>query len=149
MTAISELGDTILEREFEAVDADGNQSIITFRIGTPFKDSALTGVAKWRCAYQITGIGLEKVHFAMGVDAIDALMTCIQLGEIVIRSYQKSRTITFWGEENLRLIPLSVEELSEERQKEIQQDADNPFKKIYDEFFRNAFPTLKQSDEPE
>jgi hypothetical protein len=89
----TELGDTILEREFDSTDANSNKSIITFRLGVPFKPQEVTDLAQWRCNYQIIGIGLEKVHFAIGIDAIDALTTCLQLGDIFIRSYQERRQI--------------------------------------------------------
>ena len=120
--AATKLGDTILEREFESEDADGNLAIVTFRLGIPYKSQDVKGMAQWRCAYQITGIGLETVHFAMGIDAIDALTTCLQLGDIFIRSYQNRRTITFFGKEDLRLAPCPVEELSDEEWKTMRED---------------------------
>lgn len=91
----TELGDTILEREFEATDAEGNKSIIKLRLGIPYKQADELRDPKWRCNYQITGIGLENVYFARGIDAIDALIACLQLGDIFIRSYQSRRSITF------------------------------------------------------
>ena len=133
--AATKLGDTILEREFESVDADGNQSIITFRLGIPYKSQDAKGIAQWRCAYQITGIGLETVHFAMGIDAIDALTTCLQLGDIFIRSYRNQRTITWLEQPDLHLVPCPVEELTEEKRNAMREEENNPFKQIFDEFF--------------
>lgn len=141
--ATAGLGDTVLEREFESVDADGNKSTITFRLGIPFKLKDAIGIAQWRCNYQITGVGLENVHFAMGVDAIDALTTCLQLGDILIRSNQKRRKITFFGQEDLHLVPCPVKELSEEERKAMREDENSPFKKVFDEFFRNFNPEQK------
>ena len=139
--ATTELGDTILEREFDAIDTEGNKSIITFRLGIPYQQTETLNDAKWRCNYQITGIGLEKVYFGRGIDAIDALTTCLQLGDIFIRSYQNRRTITFFGKEDLHLVPCSVEGYSEEELEELKSiphDPNDPFKAILDRFYRNA-----------
>jgi hypothetical protein len=152
--ATIELGDTILEREFESVDADGNLAIITFRLGIPYQQTETLKDAKWRCNYQITGIGLEKVYFGRGIDAIDALTTCLQLGDIFIRSYQGRRKITFFGQEDLHLVPCPVEGLSEEELEElksIRHDPSDPFKAILDKFFGNFKPEQKppSSDQAE
>ncbi len=146
---MGELGDTILEREFQAVDADGNQSIIKLRVGLPYLSDDTTEIEWWRCDYQITGIGSEKVRCAHGIDALDALLMCIRLADVFMRNYQKTKTITWLGEEDLGLIPPPAEELTEEERKTMWQDEENPFKQVFDEFFRNFRANRKPPQKPD
>jgi hypothetical protein len=150
--ATIELGDTILEREFEATDADGNQSIIKLRLGIPYLKSDSTSSLKWRCPYQITGKGFEKVKLALGMDAIDAMLMSIQLADVWMKSYQRDMKITWMGEEWLGLIfpplkertdqdkiPMLDNAASTQAFNEVfpSEDENSPFKKVFDEFFRN------------
>jgi hypothetical protein len=134
----TKLGDTILEREFESEDADGNVTFIAFRLGIPYKLQDAQGVTRWRCAYQITGIGTETVHFAMGVDAIDAILICLRLADNTMKTYQKDTKITWLGKDNLGLIFSPVEQLGEKEYKPIREDENSPFREIFDEFFLHS-----------
>ena len=128
----TELGDTFLEREYEATNTDGNKSIIKLRLGIPYHVPDSTSSLKWRCAYQIVGTGFEKVKLAQGMDAIDAILMCVQLADVWMKMYQKDMKITWLGEEWLGLVFPPVSELTDEI------DEHSPFfEQIFDEFFRN------------
>ncbi|MBA3868985.1 MAG: hypothetical protein H0X30_07515 [Anaerolineae bacterium] len=135
--ATSEMGDTILEREFDSTDTDGNKSIIKLRLGIPYQISDSTSSLKWRCAYQIIGKGSEKIKLAQGMDAIDAMLMCIQLADIFMKMYQKDTKITWLDDDWLGLIFPPVSELTEEERKATSEDENSPFKQLFDEFFRN------------
>ncbi len=129
----TELGDTVLERLFESTDADGNKSIIKLRLGIPYHVPDSTSNLKWRCAYQIIGTGFEKVKLAQGMDAIDAMLMCVQLADVWMKMYQKDMTITWLGEEWLGLVFPPASQLPEA----IDDEHSPFFEQIFDEFFRN------------
>ncbi len=132
----SELGDTIFERELDWVDAEGNKKTIKLKIGMPYEVADTDGDLKWRCAYQIVGRGLETVKLARGMDAIDAMLTAIQLAYIFLKSYQKDQ-ITWLGDEELGLRLRSMKELNQDSERYRSEDENSPFKKAFDDFFKN------------
>ena len=59
----------IAERTFERLDAVGGAAVVV-RMGRP---EWPPGAEEWRCAYAITGLGDDKIHFAHGIETMDTL----------------------------------------------------------------------------
>jgi Domain of unknown function (DUF6968) len=131
-----ELGDIILERDFELLDAKGNSGTVKLFIGKPYQVTE----SEWRCPYQIAGITSETVRAAPGRDSIDAVLTSLQIAEVFLKSY-RDKKITWQGDEELCLHFPSLEEISEPDK--LTSDDNSPFKKVFDEFFRNFDRELK------
>jgi hypothetical protein len=136
---ISEINDVILERSFELLDKDDVSSVIKLRISKPTLMSDPEHSLKWRCHYQILGIGSEKIKSAPGVDAIDAILISLRIAEALLQSYSRvyKKKITWLGEEDLGLYTSSQVEIEETNKKLFDTD-DSSFKKTFDEFFITA-----------
>lgn len=121
-----------MERVFDSVDSDGVPGTITLRVGSPYFVAESNSEMKWRCPYQILGIGSDTFKEAPGIDAIDALITSLRLAEIRLKSDSHSYNvkITWLNEEYLGL---PIQPLSEF------DDAgfDSPIKKAFDVFFED------------
>ncbi|MEZ4667643.1 MAG: hypothetical protein R3E39_06970 [Anaerolineae bacterium] len=124
------LGDIVFERQFEFADANGKCGIIHLRIGIPRIDSETNSEVKWRCPYQLVGIGSNEVRTARRMDAIDAIQMSLQMAQVWLKSYSEL-TITWLGERHLGL---SIPELSPNSNLDM-SNPDSPFKKVFDEFF--------------
>ena len=131
-----EISESILERIFESVDVDGNVKTIKLRFGKPYSISETDQSLKWRCPFQIIGIGSEKIQHGRGIDSVDALLISLKTAEILIASYRTShkRTITWLNEENLGLTTINVPE-SDEQTNYQTIDEGSVYKKALDEFF--------------
>ena len=141
----AELGDIFLEREFESVDPNGNPGVIKLRIGKPYRLVDTDDFANWRCPYQLIGIGSEKIREARGIDAIDAMLTSLQLADVWLKSYSRLKITWFDRSEYLGLTLLPPVELTDEEKAKI--DPHNAFEDIFEEFFRNL--KNKRKDSPE
>jgi Domain of unknown function (DUF6968) len=126
-----ELGEIILERDFEMLDAKGNSGNIKLLIGKPYKIAE----SEWCCPYQITGITSETVRAAPGRDAIEAMLTSLQIAEAWLKSY-RNKKITWEGSEDF-LLHLPPLEAIREGDNGTSDDDNSPFKKVFDEFFRD------------
>ena len=115
----------------------------------PYPSDNATELERWRCNYQITGIGSEKVRFVRGMDALDALLMCVRLADVFMRNYQKRQTITWLGETDLGFIPPVVEELTAEEYKALCEDEENPFKQVFDDFFGKFRTNRKPPRKPD
>jgi hypothetical protein len=99
-----QLGEVILERDFQTRDADGNTSAVKLRIGKPHFEEAMRG---WNCVRQIIGLGDEKVRPGYGVDSIQALLETLKMAEAELRVMAKHehKQITWLGGDDLGMIP--------------------------------------------
>lgn len=73
-----ELGDVIAERRTTLEAADGSTRDVEVRIGRPVRDGTGENEA-WVCAFQITGLGRDRVIGAWGIDAFQALLGAVHL----------------------------------------------------------------------
>lgn len=124
-----ELGEVILEREFETHDADGNVGQVKLRVGKPELLPETDGEL-WYCPHQIIGIGREKVDSGRGVDSVQALWSSLQLAHIILDYYGRAyhKKITWLGDEHLGLPELEVS--GEEH------EGFAGFEEVFEEFFR-------------
>jgi len=141
---IDELGDITLERTFESHDSSGKLGTVTLRIGIPYLFTESKTERKWRCPYQIIGIGPEKIKIAPGMDAIDALQLCLLFAETFLKEYARLDhvNLTWLGEEWLGLSPVEIPDLDDSN---FESD-DSTFREVFEEFFRNF--GKKSSDSP-
>jgi hypothetical protein len=130
----NELGDTMMERDFQSLDSEGNSGTIKLRIGKPYFDPEASTSLTWRCPYQIIGIGSEKIKAAPGFDAINALQVCLQMAEAYLESYRHME-ITWQDEDDLGL-HLPHFELPDQDESQLETE-DSPFQKAFDAFFLN------------
>jgi hypothetical protein len=86
----------IAERKLKAT-IDGKSSDVLVRIGKP---EPYPG-GGWACAYQIAGIGDEKVRPILGVDAVQALQLAMFQAGASLSLLRKAVTLTFLGENHL------------------------------------------------
>jgi hypothetical protein len=137
-----ELGEVIVEREFESKDSEGNTEKIKLRLGKPYFDATSTHVSKWRCPFQLVGIGQdEKIKDFAGIDGLDAMFNTLIVAEEHIQSFGRrhNKKITWLGGEELGLHPPTLSELQNQA-KNLSQDENSPFKKAFDEFFHKFSP---------
>jgi len=89
------------ERIFVSQDKAGIKAEIKLVLGSP----ELIDTDRWRCSFQIMGIGHEKIRSADGVDTLDALLMGLRMANTLLEyfSKQESKTITWLGENNLGL----------------------------------------------
>lgn len=88
--------DTIAERKLKAT-IDGKSSDIVVRFGRP--EPHLKG--DWACAYQIAGLGDEKVRWIVGIDAVQALQLAMFQAGASLSLLRKAVTLTFLDENHL------------------------------------------------
>lgn len=141
-----ELGDVIAERDFEVWDADGNAKPIKVLIGKPYRDQNATSILEWKCPFQIVGIGLERVKTMQGIDGLDAILNALRIAEVCLKSYIRGdlKKVTWLGDEEWFLYPPSEAERGDATRTSIEDD-DNPFRRAFDEFFKN-FDVTKRHD---
>jgi hypothetical protein len=137
----TELGDVILERDFEAWDADGNRRPVKLRIGRPFQVTDSNGQIMWRCPFQVLGVGRERIEKAPGFDSVDATLNALLMVEHNFRSYipRYAQRITWREMDDWNFFP-PVVEISDEDFAQFLDDEDNPFRQAFDEFFKNFKP---------
>jgi len=64
------LGEVIASRRLFVADEKARTLEVTVKLGKPKR---FPGSADYYCPYQITGLGNERVRYAGGVDAVQAL----------------------------------------------------------------------------
>jgi hypothetical protein len=130
-----DLSEIMLEREFEAHDADGNVGRVILRVGKPQLKAKTNSQLRWYCPHQIVGIGSEGVHAIPGMDAMDALLTSLRLAHNFLKHYAhtEDKKITWLGEEHLGLPELEVSDEGAEKDDKLSTIFENAF----NEFFRN------------
>lgn len=101
MPDILELGEVILEREFEALKSDGRSSRVLVKIAKP----TFNPKDDWECRFQIIGIGNEKIRHTAGVDSLHALLFTIGMIEELIHYWERveKTKITWLGMDDLGL----------------------------------------------
>jgi hypothetical protein len=129
----NKLGSVTFERIFESQDEEGNLGSITLRIGTPFLIEASNSRRRWRCPFQLIGIGRENVTNAPGIDALDAMLVSLRIAEAFLKSYSRAK-ITWLGEEELGL---SFPPVAEGSDQDIFEENGFPFDQMFEDFFRN------------
>jgi hypothetical protein len=72
---IEELGEVMAARELSLSEGDADPKTVMVRLGMPrqFPDSS-----SYYVPFQITGIGSEKIRYAGGVDAIQAIQLAMK-----------------------------------------------------------------------
>ncbi|MCI2418412.1 hypothetical protein MOQ72_13320 [Saccharopolyspora sp. K220] len=70
-----ELGETVAERQLDAVAEDGRRAPVVVKIGKPLPDPLPGG--DWYCPRQILGLGDETVEATFGVDSLQAFLLCV------------------------------------------------------------------------
>ena len=129
-----DLSEPISKRIFESTDVDGKIEPIHLILGKPYEIPESGKVLKWRCLFQIVGIGSDRVQAGPGgMDSLDALLVALSLAGEIIRSYgvAQHKKITWLNEEHLGLVPINVSEQSDNM---IEQK--DGFDQIFDTFFQ-------------
>ncbi|MGP4019321.1 DUF6968 family protein [Saccharopolyspora sp. 5N708] len=75
MTMTYELGETVAERQVDAIAEDGNRTPVIVKIGKPQPDPMPGG--DWYCPRQVLGLGDESVQATFGVDSLQAFLLCV------------------------------------------------------------------------
>lgn len=71
---MTHIKDAIATRSIDVLDANGALSgNVSVRLGRPAQEP--TG--EWACAYEVTGLGFDRVVRVMGMDAIQALQAAM------------------------------------------------------------------------
>lgn len=131
-----EMQEVVFERVFKAISASEDVKLVKLRIGPPFSVPDSSGTTIWRCPFQIVGLGLEKVKFSIGEDAIDALLNSLKLSEIVLNSYRSIYEIRItWLDNDWLGLSTSRLPISEKDAQNTINENELAFKKLFDEFF--------------
>ena len=132
-----ELKNIIVERQFELRDAEGRLQEIHLRIGKPFEISESSHSLMWRCPFQITGLGLERVKEAPGIDSVDSLLMALKIAEawLITSVRDHAEKLTWLGEKDLGLSTLSV---NFDQTEPTSESGDSVFKKTFDTFFHDG-----------
>ena len=88
--------DVIAERTLTAT-SDGKSFDVVVQFGRP----APHPKGDWACAYQITGIGDEKVRRAFGIDAVQALQLAMFSAGAALSTHREEVKLTFLNENHL------------------------------------------------
>ncbi|MBI1281072.1 MAG: hypothetical protein GC179_23300 [Anaerolineaceae bacterium] len=98
-----QLGEVVLEREFETTDSDGNIGLVKLLIGKAYRDTEPP--FPWCSPFQIIGVGDEKVRGVWGFDSIQALTDSLPVIKAYLRVFAKDqqKTITWLGMDDLGL----------------------------------------------
>lgn len=95
---LKSIGEVIATRKLWVTDQQGGKHVITVLLGKPepFSDSS-----NFYCAYQLLGIGSEKIRYAAGVDGIQAVELALKaIGhELLASSGAKSGNLR-WCEDD-------------------------------------------------
>lgn len=92
---LEDVGEVIANRILHLEVAGGSESAITVRIGRPqcFPEPP----DDYFVPYQIAGIGAERVHYAAGVDAVQALQLVMQMiGADLVALSRESAGVICW-----------------------------------------------------
>ncbi len=101
MSQPTNIGDVIVEREFE-LRQGGQSQRVRLLIGRP-RRMAEPG-SDWTCPFQIQGLGDEQIREACGVDAVQALMLCLQMASALLQHHRKQGLALTWlGQKDLGL----------------------------------------------
>jgi hypothetical protein len=73
---IKSLGEVIAERRLSMTTRDGRLTTVTVKLGKPVPFDDGTG---YYAPFQITGTGPEKIKYAGGVDAIQAVQLAMKM----------------------------------------------------------------------
>lgn len=130
-----QLGEVILERDFETRDANGQVGQAKLRIGKPLLQPETSGSLQWYCPYQIVGVGSESVHAMPGIDVLDALLLSLKVANALLKDYahMDGKTITWLGEADLGLPEIEASDDESDRK----QEGFAGFEEVFEEFFRN------------
>ena len=96
LKAQSTLGLIIAERTF---DAGRDATPVVLRIGAPRPHPK----RDWSCPYQIVGIGSEAVREGVGVDALQALMLCVEMARADLEARSRGDGLRWLGDSSLGL----------------------------------------------
>ena len=88
--------DTIAERKLKAT-INGKSSDVFVRFGRPEPHPK----GDWACAYQIAGLGDEKVRWIVGIDQVQALQLAMFQAGASLSLLRKAVTLTFLDENHL------------------------------------------------
>jgi hypothetical protein len=130
-----QLGEVILERDFETRDNDGHVGQAKLRIGKPLLQPETSSSLHWYCPYQIVGVGSESVHGMSGIDALDALLTTLKVANALLKDYahMDGKKITWLGEDHLGLPEIEASDAESDGEHE----SFAGFEEIFEEFFGN------------
>ncbi len=94
---LTSLGRLIAEREFSVV---GGIQKVSVQLGAPQPFDEASG---YYCPYRIVGLGSDKIRYAAGVDAFQALrLVMLMIGATIeSRAKETGLKLTWEGEENL------------------------------------------------
>jgi len=70
------LGEVIASRRLFVADEKARTLEVTVKLGKP---KSFPGSSDYYCPYQITGLGNERVRYAGGVDAVQAVQLAMQM----------------------------------------------------------------------
>lgn len=93
---VRSLGEVIAERKLERPGEKGSDPVWV-RIGKPVEEPE----GDWVCPFQITGRGDDEVYAAAGIDAVQALMLCLQMIGLQLRADAKARPLTWLDDPDL------------------------------------------------
>lgn len=87
---IDDLGDVIAERRLSMKTRDGQVTAITVKLGKPVEFPEGSG---YYAPFQITGTGSEKIRYAGGVDAIQALQLAMKMLGATLKALQDQQAV--------------------------------------------------------
>jgi len=87
---INSLGEVIAERRLSMTSRDGQQVAITVKLGKPVEFPEGSG---YYAPFQITGIGSEKIKYAGGVDAIQAIQLAMKMVAATLNALQDQQAV--------------------------------------------------------
>ncbi len=73
----------------------------SFDVFVRFGKPALHPKGDWACPYQITGIGDEKLHYAVGIDSVQSLQLAMFAVDADLSVFRKEVKLTFLDENHL------------------------------------------------
>jgi hypothetical protein len=89
------------ERVFKTHDEYGNSGEVRLIVGKP----VMIDTYRWRCLFQVKGIGHEKIRNVDGMDALDALLSSLRLADAFLEfiSKQEQKKLTWLDGDDLGL----------------------------------------------
>jgi hypothetical protein len=99
-----DLSDTIATRELEVTMPSGELVKAVVMVGAPYRTSE---PERWECAFQIVGVGHQRIHRRPGVDSMQALLAVLLQIAIELRAFasEYNAKVAWLGLEN-PLFPL-------------------------------------------
>jgi hypothetical protein len=86
--------DIIAERELQLTTEVATQTIL-IQVGRPQRDPEPGG--DWICPFVISDLGVEELHWAAGVDSMQALLLAIQMIDIQLRNSGSLEELSWFG----------------------------------------------------